>query len=100
MGLPRKKLAILAVGSYAPDIPPDPSSNAVQLRTQCYLAILMSPRITVPISVYLSSFFPDAFRENPALGSAGFAAPSEDTKSQAMRNVCSRSARDIFDNRI
>jgi hypothetical protein len=48
-------------------------------------------------------YFPDAFRKELAfegLGVAGFAAPSEDTKSQAMRKVRSRSARDILDNRI
>lgn len=48
-------------------------------------------------------YFPDAFRKDLAFdsrGVAGFAAPSEDTKSQAMRKVRSRSARDILDNRI
>jgi hypothetical protein len=47
--------------------------------------------------------FPDAFRKGLAfdsLGVAGFAAPSEDTKSQAMRKVRTRPARDILDNRI
>ena len=45
-------------------------------------------------------YFPHAFRKDLAFDSLGVAAPSEDTKSQAMRKVRSRSARDILDNRI
>jgi hypothetical protein len=53
--------------------------------------------------------FPDAFRKDIGFDTFGVArlrgadlvaAPSEDTKSQAMRKVRSRSAREILDNRI